>query len=232
MSVTPHPVRRSGRRAPGPSQLRSVVCTGPTYSKRPRKTNPMTYAGSASGSTSAHSNTRRPGNSHVTTSHARVVPRRRTPRPTPATKPTVFRSRSGSCVCQRCAQTVQAGRVSDQSTVRIGRETTVAADSAARDQGHERRGRGTVRAAAPATRAIGWLVPVPDAVRELRCCRLELPGGGDVYVVHLEAAPLDEERLRRHLGVGGVLEARLRPDCLGVGRGQELEEPDGFGAVL
>jgi hypothetical protein len=44
----------------------------------------MTYAGTAIGSSSAHSKSRRPGNRHMTVSHAVDTPPTITPKATPA----------------------------------------------------------------------------------------------------------------------------------------------------
>src|SRR6185436_13870232 len=121
-------------------------------------------------------------------------------------------------------------RASDASTVRIGRPTRAATRSATPDQGHERRGPGKIIPTTPDARVKERLA-VPGAVRELRRRRLELAGRGHVDVVHLERAPLDQERGRWHLRIGGEFEARLGPGRLRLGRREELEELDGLRPV-
>src|SRR4051812_8091079 len=82
ITTAPPSERTSGNqysRGPQPVTSRTHVCNGPENCRKSVYAYAMTYAGIAIGRSSAHSNPRRPGNRHMTVSHAVETPPMMTP---------------------------------------------------------------------------------------------------------------------------------------------------------
>src|SRR5690606_36860008 len=98
------------------------------------------YAGTESGRISAHSKTRRPGNSHVTTSHAVATPITSVSTPTPRTSSAEFRRYSGRTVEARCDHVSPAGANVPTATTSAGIERIAAISVATTVHGLHARG--------------------------------------------------------------------------------------------
>src|SRR5688572_25389897 len=93
----------------------------------------MTYAGTASGRMSAHSNKPRPGKRHIVVSQAVATPITVTPMPTPTMSPSVLPTYSGNTVETRCDQVSPLGVSTLPSTTSTGTASTPAAKPASSD---------------------------------------------------------------------------------------------------
>src|SRR3990172_6887856 len=90
----------------------------------------MTYAGTAMGSSNAHSSRRRPGKRHIVVSQAVVIPMVITPYATPSISPSEFTMYSGRTVAARCDHVPSLGRKTLSTTTTTGTASSTASDTA------------------------------------------------------------------------------------------------------